>query len=180
MLFVTVVSLAGVAASLLIPGWSDFLLLAGPVALASVLLWLAKLRKRARPVIVDGSNVMYWDSNTPRLGTIQQVLDALQARGFAPQVVFDANVGYVLFDRFIDSAGFARLLRLPNGRVHVVPRGAPADETILQIAEQRRLPIVSNDRYRDWAETFAQSTMPGNLITGHYSKGKLHLQIPQA
>ena len=96
-------SLLGIAFALQNPDWSDVLLLSIPCALASAVLLLREivrrvvaLRQRAkRWVIVDGSNVMYWRDNTPRLETVREVVSHLRDLRFDVSVVFDANAGYL-------------------------------------------------------------------------------------
>jgi hypothetical protein len=103
-------SLGGVAAALFLPGLSDLILLAVPATLAS--LWLlaraamartplpplldpdavtprrsrARLGRRSRPkwIVVDGSNVMHWQDETPRIKPLQDVLAELAARDTPP------------------------------------------------------------------------------------------------
>ena len=48
------------------------------------------------------------------------VVDALEARGFHPGVVFDANVGYKIGDRYQDDAAIARMLGLTENQVRCV------------------------------------------------------------
>jgi hypothetical protein len=59
--------------------------------------------KRSKPsgpyILVDGSNVMHWQDNTPKLAPLLAVVQRLQALGYAPGVVFDANVGWKLDGR---------------------------------------------------------------------------------
>lgn len=174
---ILLLSLAGVAVSLLIPGYSALLLLAGPMALAAVLILLRpKPKARAKDgarVIIDGSNVLHWRDNQPDLETVKEVIAAVQAQGLTPGVIFDANAGYKIGDRYRDDGAFARLLGLPADRVLVVPKGTPADATILQAARELQARVVTNDRYRDWAETYPEVTRPGFLIRGGVRDGRI-------
>lgn len=179
-----VLSLAGVAAALLIPGYSDLLLLAGPIGLAAILILLRGRRAPAQEgphviidgqegphVIIDGSNVLHWQDNTPSLEIVKQVIESVKAQGLTPGVIFDANAGYKIGNRYRDEGAFARLLGLPEDRVLVVPKGTPADAYILAAARDLQARVVTNDRYRDWAETYPEVAEPGFLIRGGVRDG---------
>lgn len=175
-------SLAGVALALLLPGASDWLLLAGPAALASLILWLQSLGRtmaaEALPwVILDGSNVMHWRDGTPQADTLRAVVVALERAGFTPGVVCDANVGYKLTGRHMHEGDLAAVLGLPRSQVRIVAAGQPADPVILQAARDHGVRIVTNDRFRDWAETFPEVAAPGRLIRGGFRDGQLWLEL---
>lgn len=178
--FVFVVSLVACFAALLLPDLGSLILLALPCALASFFL-LVRSRRKPPPtspprwIVVDGSNVMHWRDETARIETVIEVVEELTARGFSPGVVFDANAGYKLVGRFLDELALARLLDLPTDRVHVVPKGTPADPFILRAARGLGAPIVTNDRYREWVEAHAEIREPGFLIRGRYRDGVLML-----
>ena len=148
-------------------------------AIAAVLLiWLRRrLRRRRRPIVIDGSNVMHWRDNTPRLETVAEVVAALAKRGFQPGVIFDANAGWKLDGRYRDDLDFAVKLGLAAQNVVVVPKGQPADPTILAAARDLEAPIVSNDRFAEWAEAHPEVKAPGTLIRGGYRQGKLWLEL---
>ncbi len=135
-----------------------------------------KRRKSGGPhVVIDGSNVMHWDGEIPRLATLRQVIAELRARGCQPGIIFDANAGYKFADRYLDDSHFAKLLDLPGDRVLVVPKGEPADPTILEAARELGAKVLTNDRYRDWAEVYPEVTDPGLLVTGGVRRGKVWL-----
>lgn len=178
-LILLAVSLAGLAVALALPGWSDLLLLAGPAALASLYLVIRALARGtadANHVILDGSNVMHWRGGEPDIDTVRDVLDLARDRGLRPGIVFDANAGYLLFNRYVDDADFARVLNLPPERVLVVPKGTPADPTILAAARDLGARVISNDRYRDWLEAFPEFAAPGQLIRGGIRRGDVWLE----
>ena len=175
-------SIGGILLSLIVPGWSDVILLAGPCALASALLLIvAALRRRSergkRWVVLDGSNVMHWKDRSPDLNVVREVVDHLSSEGFTPGVVFDANVGYKVGDRFLGDRALAGLMGLPQKRIMVVPKGQPADPTILTAARDMNARIVTNDRFRDWEAEFPEAKEPGRLIRGGYKRGKLWLDL---
>ena len=174
-------SLAGVIAALILPGFADLILLAAPCATASLLLVIsAFLRRKKQPqktaerwLIIDGSNVMHWKDGTPQMGTLREVVQHLKALGFSPGVVFDANAGHMLAGKYLHHGAMGKLLGLPEEKVMVVHKGTPADATILAAAKDIGARIVTNDRYRDWADTHPEVREPGYLIRGGYRDGKL-------
>lgn len=174
-------SLAGLLAALILPGASDWLLLAGPSAVASLILWLQSLRRGmsdALPwVLLDGSNVMHWRDNIPQIETLREVVVALERAGFTPGVVCDANVGYKLVGRYLNEGDLAAVLGLPVTQVRIVDKGEAADPVILQAARDHGVRIVSNDRFRDWTEAFPDITRPRTLIRGGYRDGQLWLDL---
>jgi Zc3h12a-like Ribonuclease NYN domain len=177
-------SAAAVALSVAVPGWSDMVLLGGPMALASLGLliwrWLRPVPPPAAPprwVVVDGSNVLHWRDGVPDIATVREVVAHLTGLGFAPGVVFDANAGYKVSGRYQHDGALGRLLGLPEDRVMVVARGTPADPTVLAAARDLGGRIVTNDRFRDWAETHPEVKTPGHLIRGGYRNGVLWLDL---
>jgi hypothetical protein len=126
-------------------------------------------------VVVDGSNVLHWRDGIPQIATLIEVLDTLSAQGFAAGVIFDANVGYKISTRYMDDAELAKLLKLPADQVLVVLKGTPADQVIPKSARDLGARIVSNDRYRDWAEAYPEVAEPGFVIRGGFRRGTLWL-----
>ena len=184
LLILFTLSLAGVGAALFVPGLADLLLLAGPSALASVFLLVIALRRRARAakarqnwILVDGSNVMHWKDGAPEIGTVRDVVERLSALGFVPGVVFDANAGYKLHGRYQHDGALGRLLGLPRDRVMVVPKGTPADPWLLSAARDFEAKIVTNDRFRDWADAHPEVAQAGHLVRGGYRSGALWLDL---
>jgi hypothetical protein len=175
-------SLIGMAASWAMP---DLFLLAVLCTLASGILLLLAWRK-ARPhagkadkpwIVIDGSNVMYWEDGVPRLDTVRQVVQRLVGMGYAPGVMFDANAGYLLTGRYQNDAALGKALRLPMDRVLVVPKGVPADPYILNAARDLKARIVTNDRYRDWVGDYPEVVSAGFLIKGGFRSGALWLDV---
>lgn len=187
-------SLVGLAVAVLVPEYRDLVLLAGPIAVASLfLLWRGRRKKSLPPkapspsdppkgsvfrkkdqrefVVIDGSNVLFWNNNTPDLATVAAVAKEMAGRGLTAGVIFDANVGYRIGDRYQDDRELAHRLGLPEERVLVVPKGTPADKYILQSARGLKAKIVTNDRYRDWAEEFPEVQDKGFLLRGGVREG---------
>lgn len=159
---------------------TDPLLLAALAAVVVLLVVVRLLRRRRTAVpmvVVDGSNVMYWKDEKPRLDTVREVVAHLEAQGFKPGVMFDANAGYLLTGKYQHHPAFAKLLGLTPDRVLVVPKGQPADPTILAAARELDARIVTNDRFRDWAEHHPEVRQPGHLIRGGYREGRPWLEL---
>jgi hypothetical protein len=135
---------------------------------------LRALRPRPGPwILIDGSNVLHWRDGQPEMATVHLVVQELTQRGFSPGVMFDANVGYKIGDRYQDDAELARQLGLPADRVLVVPKGTPADTYLLQAARNLNARVVTNDRFRDWTEAHPEVLTPGFLIRGGFGKSGL-------
>lgn len=163
-----------------------FTFLAAALAATFLVLWLRRPgRGKAGAaeetwVLIDGSNVMHWRENAPDLGVVQDVARAVAGQGFVPGVVFDANAGWKLFGRYLHDGEFARLLGLERRQVMVVGKGTPADPFLLQTAREFGARIVTNDRFRDWAEAHPEVQEPGFLIRGGVREGRLWLQGMEA
>lgn len=142
--------------------------------------------KRARPkrkrgvkgpqVVIDGSNVMHWNGQEPDIATLKEVIAELRAQGCEIGVIFDANAGYKLQNRYLDDRRFAKLLKLPKDRVLVVNSGEPADPTILSAARDLGAKVVTNDRFRTWVSDFPEVASNTLLVRGGYRFGKLWLE----
>lgn len=140
----------------------------------ALLLW--RKRRKPRWVIVDGSNVMYWDGGTPNIAPVKAVLAELTRRGMTPGVVFDANAGYLLTGRYRHDYALGKMLGLPAERVMVVPKGTVADTYILAAARDLGAKVVTNDRYRDWSEAHPEVLEPGFLIRGGVREGAVWVE----
>jgi hypothetical protein len=153
----------------------------GLTGILLLLIWLRQRRQKARqPVptlIVDGSNVLFWDGGEPSLSIVAKVVNHLAATGWKVGVIFDANVGYRIGTRYLDDADMARRLNLPADRVLVVPKGTPADAYVLRAARDMGARVVSNDRFRDWAKDWPEVTQPGFLIRGGVRDGRVWVDM---
>lgn len=186
-LVLLILSMISVVIALAVPGWSDLLMAAVPSAIAS--LFLVALAAFRRPktsgrapanwIVVDGSNVMYWKDGTPKIDAVRDVVRHLSSLGFQTGVMFDANAGYLLFDKYQHDRAFSKLLNLPEDRIMVVPKGTPADPFILTAARDLGARIVTNDRFRDWGQDHPEIRKQGHLIQGDYRSGTLWLDVEQ-
>jgi len=133
-----------------------------------------------RWVVVDGSNVLYWQDESPSLGSVSAVLDEVQRAGLTPVVWFDANVGYKVGDSYLNPAELARRLGISRKQVRVAPKGSPADPLLLQEAAKLGTGVVTNDRYRDWVGDFPDVAQPGVLVHGRVEGGAVTLDWPRS
>lgn len=162
----------------------DILVLLSPTIVAFLYLLLRRARRHEQgpprlPVVVDGSNVMFWRDNTPSLDTATEVVTTLVENGYRPVVWFDANAGYHLIGRYAHDGELARVLGLPERQVIVVPKGTPADPALLAGARALRAPVVSNDRFRDWQADFGD-VLAGQMIRGRPVADGIHLDVVAA
>lgn len=194
-------SVAGVVAGLTLPGLTYLLWVATPLlGIAVVLVLLGLVPRRTRPatlaeaakaapesgleprqnwIIVDGSNVLYWKDKTPQIDTVRAVVEHLTARGFVPGVVFDANAGYLVGGRYEHDGALGRRLGLPEDQVMVVEKGTQADPMILNAARHLGARVVTNDRYRDWADAHPEVGEPGFLVRGRVGADGPWLDLDQ-
>ena len=117
-------------------------------------------------ILIDGSNVMHWQDHTPQLESLHRVVGRVQALGYFPGVVFDANAGWKLAGRYLHDGDFADLLGLEPRQVLVVPKGTQADTFLLDTARELGARIVTNDRFRDWADKHPELAKAGFLVRG--------------
>jgi len=156
-----------------------YVMIAVVVFFWAIVVWLAK--RKPRPplsyVFIDGSNVMYWDGQSPKIETVRDAVRLLVEKGYTPGVMFDANAGYHVSDGYRHDHEFAQMLGLPRDQVIVVGKGVQADPHLLQAARDLKAMIVTNDRFRDWAKDFPEVRTRGHLIHGGYHKGRLWLDF---
>jgi hypothetical protein len=143
-----VLSLAGVAicTGLWGPVLNAPLLISALGVVVGLLLILRKLlAPRRNWVIVDGSNVLYWEGDNPKLSSVEAVLADLKARRFDPIVWFDANAGYLVKGRYMGPRAFGRALGLPG----------PVSSSRQRVSPPIRL---SSNRPRNWGRRWLRTT----------------------
>ncbi|WP_137699723.1 NYN domain-containing protein [Marimonas lutisalis] len=181
--FLPILALAALATALVAPDLgSAQALQTSAFGLAAIagLLWLRQVlagrRATAGRILIDGSNLMHWNNGTPDITVVRDVARALATKGYEVGVIFDANAGYKIADRYMNEATLARKLGLNKSHVLVSPKGQPADGFLLQAAREMDAPIVTNDRFRDWHESFPEFAQPGRLLHGGYRDGAPYLR----
>ena len=102
-------------------------------------------------VLVDASNVAHaTEGGEARLENIKLVQAKLIDEGFEPLVVADAALRHQIDNKQAYEA------MIENGQVHQAPAGTDADFFILSFARELNARILTNDRFRDRAEEFAE------------------------
>lgn len=134
---------------------------------------LPDIKINPRSILVDGSNVMHWEANTPDSATLMRVLAALRRHGNDPILCFDANVGYKLFNAHLNPEELSRLFGVTPQQVLITPSGTDANALILQVAIAHSIPVVSNDRYRDYPALAGQV----ERMTGTINEGVVTLRL---
>lgn len=107
---------------------------------------LAAIISGNQPVVVDGSNVAWYESDEkPRLGNILEVRSELRSGGYFPIYIYvDASLPYQVDKQ----AELQRLIE--EGAVVAVESHTDADQTILERAKRLHCPIVTNDRMAEY------------------------------
>ncbi|PHO02763.1 hypothetical protein CSC82_16470 [Rhodobacteraceae bacterium 4F10] len=140
----------------------------GLLALFTLLLRRLGRKKRKPRIILDGSNIMHWDNDEPKLSTIAAAVISLKEEGYLVGVFFDANAGYLLCDRYMHDQEFGLALGLPETQIMVVPKGQPADPYLIRAAQDQESRIVTNDKFRDWRDTFPGFDFADGLVRGRF------------
>src|ERR687889_2607125 len=102
-------------------------------------------------VIIDGANVAYEERSAggkPKLSNLLRVRGELEERGLEAVIIVDASLKYDIDDQ----SQLETLIR--SQQIRQVPAGTDADYFIIQFADQLDALIVTNDRYRDYAERY--------------------------
>ena len=122
-------------------------------------------RYAGRQIVIDGTNVLYWEGGTAQLDSLRSVVDYLRKRDINPIVFLDASSRHHLKDTSLSEKKFAKALGLPQVRVMVCPAGTEADVFILKFAKKEGLPILSNDRFGDRANLVKGIKIVKGVIT---------------
>ena len=109
-----------------------------------------KVKKNPPEIVIDGTNVMYWDGEAD-LNSLRSVVDLLRRKDLSPFVFLDASSRHHLGDKSLDKKSFAKALGLAQSHVMVCPAQTEADAFILKFAKENSLPVISNDRFGDRA-----------------------------
>lgn len=119
---------------------------------------------------VDGLNVIrsFSPYQPPSIAILLTMLVALRQKEWTFKCFFDNNTYYVLNEAKLND--HARLYvdlckEFPDNFVEV-PTNNRADDYILDYAHSHGTPIISNDRFRDYAATYPWITNPQRRISG--------------
>ena len=111
----------------------------------------------ADAVLIDGTNVLYASPNpTPSLLHLLGLLLQLQKSGTKFECIFDASTVYKLKELAGQkhSDGFNRLCQEYPDIFYTVPAGNQADDYLLDDAHRTGQPIISNDRFLEFADKY--------------------------
>lgn len=107
------------------------------------------IRWDKRIAVIDGSNVAHWgDEGSANLDAVKAIVLFLKRENTTPIVVFDANIGFKVANRHMNADDLIDALG-GDIEVEIVQSGTVADRRIVELAEQRKAIIVSNDLFRD-------------------------------
>lgn len=134
-------------------------------------------RSERQKILVDGSNVLHWGGMGPEIATLHEVLQKIDEQGLEPVVYFDANVGYLIGEKWLGAGPLARKLGLGYRNVIVADSGTPADPLLLEASRRSGARVVSNDRYRDWHGQFPEAAEPGRTVRGRMEAGSVSLAL---
>ena len=117
-------------------------------------------------VVIDGANVAYEERSAggkPKFSNLLRVRRELEERGFEAVIIVDASLKYDIDDQ----EQLETLIR--SQQVRQVPAGTDADFFIIQFADQLDAVVVTNDRYKDYAEQYPwipERRLPYMIVKG--------------
>ena len=117
-------------------------------------------------VVIDGANVAYEERSAggkPKLSNLLKVRSELEERGQEAVIIVDASLKYDIDD----ADQLEKLIR--SQQVRQVPAGTDADYFIIQFAHELDADIVTNDRYKDYAEQYPwvqERRLPYMIVKG--------------
>jgi hypothetical protein len=117
-----------------------------------------------KTVVIDGANVAYEERSAggkPKLSNLLKVRSELEERGQEAVIIVDASLKYDIDDQ----EQLEKLIK--SQQVRQVP--ADADYFIIQFAHELDALIVTNDRYKDYAEQYPWVTerrLPYMIVKG--------------
>ncbi len=105
----------------------------------------ALFSRRSRPVVVDGSNIVFSMSDHADLNRIDDLflrMSSCRIALFPYRIIFDANIGFTLGG--FQQENLNRLLSLPQVETY-----SPADDRIIFLARENDSAVISYDRFLD-------------------------------
>jgi hypothetical protein len=119
-----------------------------------------------KTVVIDGANVAYEERSAggkPKLSNLLKVSRELEERGQEAVIIVDASLKYDIDDQ----EQLEKLIK--SQAVRQVPAGTDADYFIIQFAQELDATIVTNDRYKDYAEQYpwvSERRLPYMIVKG--------------
>jgi hypothetical protein len=119
-----------------------------------------------KTVVIDGANVAYEERSAggkPKLSNLLKVRRELEERGFESVIIVDASLKYDIDDQ----EHLETLIR--SQQVRQVPAGTDADFFIIQFAHELDALMVTNDRYKDYADRYPwipERRLPYMIVKG--------------
>ena len=119
-----------------------------------------------RMVVIDGANVAYEERSAggkPKFSNLLKVRRELEEKGFEAVVLVDASLKYDIDDQ----EQLEKLIQ--SQQVRQVPAGTDADYFIIQFAQELDALIVTNDRYKDYAQQYPwipERRLPYMIVKG--------------
>ena len=119
-----------------------------------------------RMVVIDGANVAYEERSAggkPKFSNLLKVRRELEEKGFEPVILVDASLKYDIDDQ----EQLENLIR--SQQVRQVPAGTDADFFIIQFSQELDALIVTNDRYKDYADQYPwvnERRLPYMIVKG--------------
>ena len=119
-----------------------------------------------KTVVIDGANVAYEERSAggkPKFSNLLKVRRELEEKGFEAVILVDASLKYDIDDQ----EQLEKLIQ--SQQVRQVPAGTDADYFIIQFADQLDALIVTNDRYKDYAQQYPwipERRLPYMIVKG--------------
>ncbi len=119
-----------------------------------------------RMVVIDGANVAYEERSAggkPKFSNLLRVRRELEEKGFEAVILVDASLKYDIDDQ----EQLENLIR--SQQVRQVPAGTDADFFIIQFSQELDALIVTNDRYKDYADQYPwvnERRLPYMIVKG--------------
>lgn len=119
--------------------------------------------KRTYYVIIDGSNILYSGESFPDIFKLDKLftgtLSTIKSTFFPYRIVFDANVMYMV--KGFQQEELEKWLALSQTELY-----SPADERILQLANEKNACVISYDRFLEYDTSGIKIYKPEDLYEG--------------
>ncbi len=123
--------------------------------------------------VIDGTNVCWWGGSCS-LDKVLAIAIELMRKGNDFYCIFDASTPYKLESEY-DKKILNELIRNYKEYFMIVTGSTKADYPILTYADKYNLNIVSNDKYKEYADEFPwlNTTHSDRLVKGNLLDGEL-------